>query len=102
MKNIKSNAFINPILTIIATGIVTGATTWFVTTRTYQDQTKTRYIDYNLKVNSIFQGNQNISQDKIKVSVIGDNNVANPIKEISQVTLVFYNISDKDFEKIKL
>jgi hypothetical protein len=102
MKKIEFNAFINPILTIVATGIVTGLTTWAVTTRTYQDQTKTRYIDYGIQINSIFQGNRNISQDKIKVSIIGDNNVASPVKEISQVTLAFYNISDKDFEKIKL
>jgi hypothetical protein len=93
---IKLNDIISTIFTVIATGAVT----WLVTTSVSQDQTKIRYIDYDITTSSILQNNQNVLKDKLKITI--GNEANNTFREINQVTLKLYNLSDKDFEKLKL
>jgi hypothetical protein len=93
---LKLSNIVSPVSAAIFSGLIT----WFITVSINQDQTKIRYIDYDIQKTTVFQDEQNSLKDKLKVIINSD--TKNSVKEISKITLTLYNLSDKDFDKLKL
>jgi D-Tyr-tRNAtyr deacylase len=91
---------LSDVVSPISGAVLGGLITWIVTVGINQDQTKIRYVDYDIQKTTVFQDKQNSLKDKLKVIINGD--AKNSVKEISKITLTLYNLSDKDFEKLKL
>jgi hypothetical protein len=96
----KLGGLANTVLTAFVSAIAGGIITVLVTTVTNQDQNKTRFLDYSVENTSIFGSEYKVPKDKIKVVVNDD--VKNPVQEVGQVTFRLYNLSDKDFDKVRL